>query len=100
MSNQHDGDGIRGGFNRPEFSPGTVLPGSQVRPEIAALDGARIEQTAAEEQQRQESLAANRRRRMYLSVAIGTAVLLVALIVFGMIWFWADERWAATAALL
>ena len=100
MSDQHDFKGIRGGFNRPEFSPGTALSGPQMRPEIVALDGTHAEQAELEDQERQESLKVNRSHRLQLSGAIGAAVLLVALIVFGMVWLWADERWAQFMALI
>lgn len=95
MNQQHEG--IQGGFNRPEFSPGAIPAGPRVIPEGETT---RADVAARDEERRQEGMAANRRRRGRLFTAIGAAVVIIALIVWAMVWFWTDERWAQAATMV
>lgn len=95
MNSGHEG--IRGGFDRPDFSPGSAPTGPRVGPPVETT---RAEIAARDEQRRQDEIRVNRQRRRRLLMAIGGAIIVVALIVFAMVWFWGDDRWMQAAAMI
>ncbi|QGU05574.1 hypothetical protein [Corynebacterium comes] len=103
MTDQDSFEGLQGGFTRPQFSPGSGVPGPRGSTSTAgfgALDATRVEVADLDDQLHRESREEDGRRRRRLGIAIGSAILAIAVIVFAMVRLWADDRWGLLAALV
>lgn len=100
MNVNHDHSGLSGGFSRPEFTPGPGAQTPRVNADLAAIDGTHLDQAVGEDARHQERSKANKNRRRQLWIAVATIAVVIAVIVAGMIWFWASDPYLTEATAI